>query len=406
MNYIYKLEGIIFDPSLCLLENGELNTKLGYKESAILKSLCEQPLKVIYREELQDTLWQGVIGADTNLNRAIYTLRKKLSSIHSDELDLIQTIPRVGYVLKCSVERLGHQVMSINESTSVELPILSTITTSNNEQINLTTQNFIEQCTGPNSISVMRHLIIYSIFLSGLIGIILWFYYFDNNNNSLLRSVVSNDKKQQLIYDSRVNFDNDTSAMSQLFTLAEKLNINYISVGLNYISIYKSIGNRGIVFQIPANIKNTTSLYELILLLNEKSLFTPPPVSKINCTGVILTKTYNKLCLSAETQIISSDGNIDVLSSTLNYYDSRGIILLSGRIMGTITKLSDRNRIFKFTQFDTILEKMPISINDIKSAAASYLLQGWKYKGQTIRLYKITDHLYFSCAYGGHLIQL
>ncbi|KJY81703.1 transcriptional regulator [Vibrio galatheae] len=99
-----------FDPntnSLIDKEHDNELIRLGSNESRILLLLCEQPSEVVSRNELHDFVWrqQGFEVDDSSLTQAISTLRKLLKDSTKSPI-FVKTVPKRGYQLICSVERV------------------------------------------------------------------------------------------------------------------------------------------------------------------------------------------------------------------------------------------------------------------------------------------------------------
>ncbi|MFA7260515.1 MAG: winged helix-turn-helix domain-containing protein [Aeromonas bestiarum] len=105
-NKIYKIaEEIFFSAAIFRLSKGEKDIKLSNKEAELLEMLCDEAGSVIPRNILQEALWPNQDNTDTNLNRQILSLRRKLESFGL--LDAIDTIPRVGYIFCAPIEVTG-----------------------------------------------------------------------------------------------------------------------------------------------------------------------------------------------------------------------------------------------------------------------------------------------------------
>ncbi|EDP58464.1 transcriptional regulator [Vibrio sp. AND4] len=101
----------VFDPnsnSLADQKNGNEVVRLGSNESRILLMLAERPSDVISRNELHEFVWreQGFEVDDSSLTQAISTLRKMLKD-STKSPEFVKTVPKRGYQLICSVERLS-----------------------------------------------------------------------------------------------------------------------------------------------------------------------------------------------------------------------------------------------------------------------------------------------------------
>ncbi|MHA2741462.1 winged helix-turn-helix domain-containing protein [Vibrio harveyi] len=101
----------VFDPnsnSLADQQNGNEVVRLGSNESRILLMLAERPNEVLTRNELHEFVWreQGFEVDDSSLTQAISTLRKMLKD-STKSPEFVKTVPKRGYQLICSVERLS-----------------------------------------------------------------------------------------------------------------------------------------------------------------------------------------------------------------------------------------------------------------------------------------------------------
>ncbi len=101
----------VFDPnsnSLADQQSGNEVVRLGSNESRILLLLAERPNEVLTRNELHEFVWreQGFEVDDSSLTQAISTLRKMLKD-STKSPEFVKTVPKRGYQLICSVERLS-----------------------------------------------------------------------------------------------------------------------------------------------------------------------------------------------------------------------------------------------------------------------------------------------------------
>ncbi|MCW0505523.1 MULTISPECIES: winged helix-turn-helix domain-containing protein [Aeromonas] len=120
-NKIYKIaEDIYFSAAIFRLSKNEKDIKLSNKEAELLEMLCDEAGSVIPRNILQEALWPNQDNTDTNLNRQILSLRRKLESFGL--LDAIDTIPRVGYIFCAPIEVTGE---AENTEASAETPAAS-----------------------------------------------------------------------------------------------------------------------------------------------------------------------------------------------------------------------------------------------------------------------------------------
>ncbi len=110
-----------FDPnsnSLADQQNGNEVVRLGSNESRILLMLAERPNQVLTRHELHEFVWreQGFEVDDSSLTQAISTLRKLLKD-STKYPEFVKTVPKRGYQLICSVERMSPLSSDLNVET-------------------------------------------------------------------------------------------------------------------------------------------------------------------------------------------------------------------------------------------------------------------------------------------------
>ncbi|EGU35930.1 hypothetical protein VII00023_18994 [Vibrio ichthyoenteri ATCC 700023] len=131
-----------FDPntnSLIEKDNDVDIIRLGSNESRILLLLVEKPNLVVTRNELHDFVWreQGFEVDDSSLTQAISTLRKFLKD-STKSPEYVKTVPKRGYQLICSVERM---TPLISGDTPIAMPQENSVMDSIEEhepEINLT----------------------------------------------------------------------------------------------------------------------------------------------------------------------------------------------------------------------------------------------------------------------------
>ncbi|HCG5093912.1 TPA: transcriptional regulator ToxR [Vibrio parahaemolyticus] len=125
-----------FDPnsnSLADQQSGNEVVRLGSNESRILLMLAERPNEVLTRNELHEFVWreQGFEVDDSSLTQAISTLRKMLKD-STKSPEFVKTVPKRGYQLICTVERLS-PLSSDSSSIEVEEPASDNNDASTNE---------------------------------------------------------------------------------------------------------------------------------------------------------------------------------------------------------------------------------------------------------------------------------
>ncbi|RYZ29570.1 MAG: hypothetical protein EOO10_05870 [Chitinophagaceae bacterium] len=77
------------------------NVRLEPRIMKLLLYMMENRGKVISREEIINTVWEGYPGGDEGMNQAVSYLRKALNDW---DRTLIETIPKTGYVFHATVE--------------------------------------------------------------------------------------------------------------------------------------------------------------------------------------------------------------------------------------------------------------------------------------------------------------
>jgi DNA-binding winged helix-turn-helix (wHTH) protein len=105
VDIIYRInDALIFTPSLFKLHAPDQEIKLSNKETDLLDRLCKDAGNVVQRNELLDFLWPRQDSANTNLNRVVLSLRRKFETLGHN--NVIETIPRVGYMVIASVSTI------------------------------------------------------------------------------------------------------------------------------------------------------------------------------------------------------------------------------------------------------------------------------------------------------------
>tara|TARA_Y100000588_G_scaffold276749_1_gene293192 strand:+ start:23 stop:901 length:879 start_codon:yes stop_codon:yes gene_type:complete len=146
----------IFDPnsnSLADQQSGNEVVRLGSNESRILLMLSERPNEVLTRHELHEFVWrdQGFEVDDSSLTQAISTLRKMLKD-STKSPEFVKTVPKRGYQLICSVERMSTPTSEPNaelEDIDAEESTFESVT----EEIQAQPQVEDSVSTDPSSVS-------------------------------------------------------------------------------------------------------------------------------------------------------------------------------------------------------------------------------------------------------------
>jgi TolB-like protein/class 3 adenylate cyclase len=85
-----------------LIVKGEQSVKLEPRTMAVLVRLTESPGEVISRQELEESVWPGMVVGYDALSNSIVKLRKAFGDDRRDP-QILETIPKVGYRLIASV---------------------------------------------------------------------------------------------------------------------------------------------------------------------------------------------------------------------------------------------------------------------------------------------------------------
>ncbi|EGR4451832.1 helix-turn-helix domain-containing protein [Vibrio cholerae] len=117
IQYKYS-DTFIFEPETFRLVLETKEIKLSLKESAVLQKLCEDSMRVVDRRAMLTDIWGDSESSDISLNKTILQLRRKFESIGLN--GAIDTVPRVGYILKIAIEKqqgdsLAHRAEIIDE---------------------------------------------------------------------------------------------------------------------------------------------------------------------------------------------------------------------------------------------------------------------------------------------------
>ncbi|MDV2305939.1 winged helix-turn-helix domain-containing protein [Vibrio cholerae] len=115
----YKYSDVFtFDPETfrIIIDSKEIKCKeikLSQNECAVLELLCSNAMRVVERNLMLSEIWRGSESSDISLNKSILLLRRKFESIGIK--NSIDTVPRVGYILKLDVETFNETILSQSE---------------------------------------------------------------------------------------------------------------------------------------------------------------------------------------------------------------------------------------------------------------------------------------------------
>jgi len=100
-----KIGEFLLDKQLALLKKSEIEVGVEPKLLELLLLFCEHPNHTISRDDILEKIWQNSIVTDNAINKMVGSLRKLLSDDPRNP-QYIQTVPKRGYRLICSVEIL------------------------------------------------------------------------------------------------------------------------------------------------------------------------------------------------------------------------------------------------------------------------------------------------------------
>lgn len=118
----YECGGLfIFDPGSYKLTRMDKykEIRLSHKEASVLALLCMNAQQVVRRDLIVKEIWHNGVGCDNNLNKSILRLRRKFESIGL--VDVINTTPRVGYMLNLPVKQESVNVTSSFFNENIEV---------------------------------------------------------------------------------------------------------------------------------------------------------------------------------------------------------------------------------------------------------------------------------------------
>ncbi len=116
---IYQLKDWRFDADRQVLSMDNTEARLEPLQSELLRYFCDNPQRIITRDELIESVWQGHIVTENAVNRVIAKLRKSLKDQVKNPRFIV-TYPKKGYKFIVSVD------------SNVELPIIKPKKTSMN----------------------------------------------------------------------------------------------------------------------------------------------------------------------------------------------------------------------------------------------------------------------------------
>ena len=98
-----KIGDFLLDQQLSTLKKNEVETVVEPKLLELLLLFCQHPNRIISREEILEKIWQNSIVTDNAINKMVGNLRRLLLDDPKTPR-YIQTVPKRGYRLICSVD--------------------------------------------------------------------------------------------------------------------------------------------------------------------------------------------------------------------------------------------------------------------------------------------------------------
>ncbi|HEY2782347.1 MAG TPA: tetratricopeptide repeat protein [Steroidobacteraceae bacterium] len=119
--YCYRFGAAEFDEARFDLRVGGLRVDIEQRPLEVLRELLKSAGDVVTKERLLDVVWSGRPTVETVLTNAISKLRRSLGEA---DMERIQTVPRVGYRIDGSIDRLavGRQLLS-PLALKVQMPV-------------------------------------------------------------------------------------------------------------------------------------------------------------------------------------------------------------------------------------------------------------------------------------------
>ncbi|QYK05904.1 winged helix-turn-helix domain-containing protein [Shewanella zhangzhouensis] len=110
-NKKYRLGPFMVIPERCVIAKNGSDTKLELRVMQVLVCLLERAGRPVSRDELIREVWRGGQVSDNAINRIIAQLRSALGDDARSQ-QVIQTVPKVGYLLIAEVESLEGQAVT------------------------------------------------------------------------------------------------------------------------------------------------------------------------------------------------------------------------------------------------------------------------------------------------------
>lgn len=326
--YIINKE-IIFSVTLFRLSIKNKDIKLSNKEAELLEALCSRAGFVIPRSELQDTLWPNQDNNDTNLNRHILSLRRKLESFGL--MDAIDTIPRVGYIFLAPIEAT-----------------IETETNASDEEAKIEPTPRIHSRLKYDFHFNHKRIFLFLLLLCPIIPITFKLYFLATENK--LNSINSKHVTLYVYSETKRLLNIDTDALLPLIQRISRKSDEQISIliGKDAIS-YFSIDNNSLivsenVFLLRSGHPIIDEVQCVITTMNRQG----DNVSYNNYNNPYITIRYHSNCLATEDWVdvtrkskLTTTINRNIVTATIIATDRKGTILFN---IDTVEELERANK--------------------------------------------------------------
>lgn len=386
----------IFEPETfrIILEKKEL--KLSHKESAVLEQLCSNAMRVVERRTLLTQIWGDRESSDISLNKNILLLRRKFESIGIK--NAIDTVPRVGYILKLDLE-----TMQGNSPYHREEIIIDNI---NYLEIDL------ENISNKNKFGLKSFLLTVIFIATVSISIIDTYILYkttDINSHEILLTQSDNQEQGQNILfteyisdserDKYVTFSNNIKKDIKHYSLISKEALSFIKLNSSGNVIWQKI------FFIDSENEKHSQLLCIAKFINQDA--PPPPIGVDKLPGMRVTSlNFYQACGSEDgylgTMLIKTTDSYHRVSTriqNISFTDNNGKLLFDIKMLSRVH--------YDGKKIKLNLKSLNIGyINQDKIQTTPYLTNIFEQITQDNTLLKTVDgknRIYFSSIFSGIL---
>lgn len=119
----FLLSDRLIDPNHCTISFADTVNKVELRAMQVLLCLIEHAGKPVSRDMLIETVWRGGHISDNAINRIIGLLRNQLGD-NAKSPQFIKTVPKVGYVLICSVSEVEEKQEEVAVAQLIDIRAL------------------------------------------------------------------------------------------------------------------------------------------------------------------------------------------------------------------------------------------------------------------------------------------